>query len=98
MQVKPVVKLEEWAVVTTSDEFTPPEMQSISLNGKVYGHPRFQDGEIVTTSSIHNVKGKRVATQNTIYELGEPCKDWLKWMEEAGIKFNPEAPFGERFK
>jgi hypothetical protein len=44
-----------------------------SLEGLVYGHPRFKDGDYVYTSGIKyfNEEQKLCVTRNTIYDLGE---------------------------
>lgn len=43
--------LENWSMVFT-DPWAAPEMQIPQLHGKVYGHPKFDDGESITTSAI----------------------------------------------
>jgi hypothetical protein len=64
-----VVRIENWQVVRFGSD---------RLHGQVYNHPRFKDGEFVTTSPIvmqYKYRGKpRVRTLNTIYKLGEPAK------------------------
>ncbi len=50
----------------------PPEHRGQAFDGKVYGHPRFNDGDRITTSNIIEVKNGRFITQSgSEYELGE---------------------------
>lgn len=41
------------------------------LVGEVYGHPRFEDGEVVRTSRVLKMDDKVAETMNTDYTLGE---------------------------
>lgn len=64
MADKPKVKIENWTIMGNT------------LVGKAYGHPRFEDGTEVRTSSIVEVpmlpeEGDVVETRNTLYELGK---------------------------
>jgi hypothetical protein len=65
--MKPVFKLEKWAVVynVEHDPYTAPELKSQSLCG-------FRDGKPVTTSRVLGKSGNCVVTQNSLYMLGEP--------------------------
>ncbi len=61
---KPRVKLESWSVFGGK------------LVGVVYGHPFFEDGTGVTTSTVlsppDNIKeGGEIVTKHTIYQLGK---------------------------
>lgn len=59
------VRLENWSIAGTS------------LVGRVYSHPRFDDGEIIRTSTIEflSVEDRLAkAISGTIYELGEPSE------------------------
>lgn len=80
-------RLEHWSIITRyANSYQAPETGRPSLNGKAYGHPRFPDGTGVDTSTIVSVDLDNMVahTLNTVYELGEPSPDWLKWMEEKG--------------
>jgi len=73
--------IENWFVTVGNDvtPYTAPEMMSKSLHGNVYGHPLFDDGEEITTSSIEGAQGGRVRTRSgSVYELGDPHPDYLK--------------------
>lgn len=65
---KQTAKLERWTLVKGR------------LQGYVYGHPRFADGEFVTTSTVmsppDSVKdGNTVQTKNTEYQLSNKYKE-----------------------
>ena len=81
-------KLENWYLTVNSDPYTPPEAASISLVGEVYDHPdeRHYDGKPVRTSRVTelDLKNGVAKTMNTTYELGEPDKEWLAWLQENG--------------
>jgi len=67
--------LENWSVCTEiEDLYTPPELISPRLQGKVYGHPnseRHYDGKfIVTSAPVGQRNGKVVTYSGTEYELG----------------------------
>lgn len=67
------MRIENWAVVEPNPkQYEAPEARSLSLQGEVFGHPRFHDGEQVTTSSIigKNKRGKVVTMSGSEYELG----------------------------
>jgi hypothetical protein len=44
--------------------------------GNVYGDPRFQDGQLISTSyiKIYSLSEGKINTKNTCYYLGEPAK------------------------
>jgi hypothetical protein len=88
------VRLEDWSVVVPpgTSPFTAPESVSRCLHGKVYGHPRFEDGHEVTTSDIVSSEGRTVSTRSRVYELGEVDKQFLEYCAKNGFKFDPENP------
>jgi hypothetical protein len=87
------VKIENWSTGNCdSNPFLAPEITGIHLRGQVYGHPGKTDGAWVKTSRIQSINGKMIETLNTIYELGEPNPDFLKWMKMEGIEFDPDNP------
>lgn len=62
--MKPKVILENWSLIGES------------LTGNAYGHPDFEEGEKVRTSTLTETpkklkKGDVVETKNTMYTLGE---------------------------
>ena len=66
------MKLENWSVVHgPSDPYQPPELWVKRLHGKIYGHPRFDDGKDVTSSRIVGIEGDFIVTgSGSRYELG----------------------------
>ena len=64
------------------------------MTGNVYDDPRGRpDGKSVVTSYIVFSNGKEVTTYSgTLYILGEPASEYLTWMKENNIDFDPENP------
>ncbi|CAN5669490.1 hypothetical protein BH10CYA1_BH10CYA1_41990 [soil metagenome] len=93
-----MVRIEKWAVVYVSgDIYTPPEKRDRALFGAVYGHPKFEEGFLVNTSDLIGGSAKTddghvVKTKSRDYLLGEPDPAYLRWLEQNGIKFDPEQP------
>jgi hypothetical protein len=48
---KKSIELENWSIVYI-DPWKAPELQEPLLHGNVYGHPKFMDGEEITTSQV----------------------------------------------
>ncbi len=84
------VRLECWCV--RADPYRAPELGGAWLRGRVYGHPKFTDGDRIDTGSLVSAEGRTVRTAKTVYQLGEPDPEWLTWMAEKGIAFDPENP------
>lgn len=80
-----MVKIENWSVV----EGWRPEGY---LHGKVYGHPNFPDGKVVTTSRIEASEGRVVTTYSRDYLLGEPDPAYVAEMAKRGITIDPVQP------
>lgn len=52
-----MIRLKNWSVFASNDNgFTDPELFVYQLQGNVYGHPRFNDGDPVNTSTIEDIK------------------------------------------
>jgi hypothetical protein len=85
-----------WSVVLAEDEsggFRAPELMPRLLKGRVYGHPRFTDGEPITSSPIVSAVGRMVTTATgTVFELQEPSPDYVSWLVEQGREIDPENP------
>lgn len=80
-------KLENWSITTNNDNpFLAPELRSIRIHGEVYQHENFTDGTKVTTSSVQelDLECNQAQTRNTLYTLGNPSEDYLKWLEQHG--------------
>ncbi len=78
-------KLENWSMVNRNENsYQAPEQGIPALSGEVYNHPRFEDGLIVTTSSIINKKGENVLTYSgSEYELGKVSEEYEKIYPDA---------------
>ena len=69
------VRIDGWMVSTPEQPYTAPELRVRVLSGVVTGHPRHEDGKLVTTSSIKSLnplEGIIVTFSGTQYILGEP--------------------------
>lgn len=54
-----MIRLKNWSVfASNNNEFLPPELLYFHLQGKAYGHPRFNDGDHITTSRIVEINDK----------------------------------------
>ncbi len=75
LEVKKVLRLKNWSVTSDINPyFAAPEMMRYHLQGDVYGHPRFNDGDPVTTSRIIKISDKgdykeAVTISGSVYEL-----------------------------
>lgn len=72
--------LKNWSVVNPNpDPYKAPELQKGCLHGEVYGHPRFEDGHRITTSSIVGLDGDYILTYSgSEYELGDVDSEYEK--------------------
>ena len=87
------VILKNWSVRGYNiTPYTAPECQEFCLHGEAYGHPRFADGEVITTSPIRATIKNLVETNNTVYELGEADVSYVLWCESEGITIDKERP------
>jgi len=89
-----LAQLENWVVVyANEDPYGAPEQAGIALKGRVKGHPRKRDGQLVRTSPITTVEGRVVTTQSgTQYRLGEPLPEYRQWLQEHRPEWDPENP------
>jgi hypothetical protein len=66
-QRKVHARLENWSIQIN------PFTGNKCMTGAVYGHPRFVDGNIVSTSQLVRRRGTKAYTLNTVYTLGAPA-------------------------
>lgn len=53
------MRLKNWSMYTTrTSDFMAPELGIPHLQGDVYGHPRFEDGDSINTSRIIEIQDK----------------------------------------
>lgn len=69
-------------------------MAQPSLSGRVYGHPKFTDGEQVITTGIIKVQGRVIQTAiGAVYDLeGDPQPRWMAYIEKSGCTYDPDDP------
>lgn len=87
-----IYTLEDWSVREYGDFYTAPELHSRVLNGRVFGNPRFEDGEIITTSNIKSSEGRVVSTRNSKYKLGKPNPTYLDYLKGQGLTLDEAQP------
>jgi len=88
-----IVTLINWSTTACGSPFSAPEQVSISLSGEVHGHPRFEDGQVITTSAVRGSSGRVVMTENTMYSLvGDPNPKWVMFLEGMDKTLNMEDP------
>jgi hypothetical protein len=82
---KPLVTLENWAVVESVIASDYEELRpGKHLMGKVFGHVSLPDAKLIYTSRIQSVHPNRrlVETANTVYRLGEPSDGYKAWEQK----------------
>jgi len=82
-------RIENWSfrVLTGSNPYKAPEQQETRvLHGEVFGHIKHKDGTSVITGTIIdvNMDDMIARTERTIYELGTPSSDFIKWLNNRG--------------
>ena len=69
------MRLKNWSVTSDVEvRFAAPEMMHYHLQGNVYDHPRFNDGDPVITSRIIEINDKgdykeAITRSGSVYEL-----------------------------
>lgn len=85
-----------WSITGNPNPYCPPELQTVHLSGAVTGHPRFEDGERITTSPIvgFDPDTQIVTTRSgSQYKLGlDVSPSYLQWLREQGYEFDPDHP------
>tara|TARA_Y100000296_G_scaffold28962_1_gene33778 strand:+ start:757 stop:1053 length:297 start_codon:yes stop_codon:yes gene_type:complete len=82
-----IVGIENWSIVEGNklNPYQAPELQTIKIHGEVYGHPDFEDGKEVTTSTVIKREGRFINTRNTRYHLGYPSMDYTAYCVENNL-------------
>lgn len=69
------------------EPFKAPEIKYLYLIGYL------DTGERILTSSLVSATGRIVRTESgSLYQLCNPDQDYLNWMKEKNIPFDPENP------
>ena len=78
--------LSNWHICSRSHyNYTAPEQMEILLQGIVYDHPKFQDGDKIVSSRIIKVNGPIITTKSgTVYHLGKPNPKFVQWCKDRG--------------
>lgn len=79
--------LDNWAMVGGLGDYRAPEQATMHLSGAVWGHSDHIDGTNVVTSQLLALDletGTAVTSSGTLYELGAPSEEWLKWLHDTG--------------
>ncbi len=92
--MKPIVKIEDWAILDSKMPYTARKQTTARLVGKVFGHPGHLAGKEVITSLILDITEdcEFAITENTIYELGLPAKLGLEKNQLPLIVLNGVFP------
>lgn len=84
--------LHNWSVTEDRDPFRAPETIAKRLMGCRDDDPRY-----VITGPIISIQGKSITTYSgSVYILEDINPDYLKWMEDNGIQFDPENPIKDK--
>lgn len=87
-----MIRLENWSVCVNQDNvYVAPENQVKHLEGEVYGHPNFVDGQFIKTSSLTllDIENNYARTKNTEYVLRQIDPEYQKFLD--GQKENSSA-------
>jgi hypothetical protein len=87
--------INNWSIIYTPiDQYKPREMYPIKIHGTVADHPKFYEGEEITTSGVESAAGRVVKTRNSEYVLGDVDPKYLEWYrtEYPDRTFDPENP------
>ena len=79
-------KLDNWSVVypETVSPYAAPESIPAILSGYVTNHPMLPNGLIYTSRIVKFNPDHTAQTKNTLYELGEPSAEFVKWLAGQG--------------
>lgn len=82
------IRMERWGIKAGGNGFTAPEIAGAHLIGRVYGHPRKDDGDLVKTSHLVTFTGREAHTESgSHYELGAMHPEFaahLRTIREGG--------------
>lgn len=77
--------LKNWRVVQSpSTPYDAPECIGRRLQGEVYDHPAFEDGDLITSTELTSMQEGVAVTCNTRYELKYPSQDYAFWCIRNG--------------
>jgi hypothetical protein len=81
-----VYRLEDWSVSPVHNDYASPAHPELVLRGRVFDHPKFNDGDLVGTTNIIEVNGDVVKTSSGgVFTLGEPAARYVEWCRKKGV-------------
>lgn len=94
-----MITIENWSCVGQKDPYLPPEALCISLQGNVYGHPSFMDGDEVVTTPVISAKGLNVrVASGRVYILGKVSDEYREWLEQNRPNWDKNNPITKMLK
>ncbi len=87
--------IENWSLKGSGGgPYDPPETRRYTVSGQVFGNPKFNDGERITTSYLVAVSGCEVETHSgSVYRLGRLSDEYMEWCRENGCHIpTPDKP------
>jgi hypothetical protein len=85
-----IYHLHRWSVVGSA--WVAPEAQTIRLSGF-----RNQEERKVVTSAVDKIDGRTITTASgSVYILEDIDPDYLNWMVDNNIKYDPDNPIKVR--
>lgn len=86
-------RLEKWGVLQGNPFLAPEVVGGIRLIGFREDNAEHR----VITSPIVKVNGRECTTQSgSVYILGEVAEDYITWMKDHGITYDPANPIKDR--
>jgi hypothetical protein len=81
---KPIVRIENWSVVSSVLFRGYRQLEpGARLTGDVMGHTNLRNGSIYTSAILNvDLENRVVETHNSLYQLGEVCEDYARWLSE----------------
>jgi len=81
--VNVMIKIQNWSTCCSEkDKIMHPSLRPLRLHGKVYGHPKFEDGKEVTTGPVVNAEGRVITTSSgSVYKLGSIEPEYREWLK-----------------
>ncbi len=79
-----MIRLENWSLVDTGEEYSSPEMIILVFQGNAYGHERFPEGTFIITSRIVSCENGVFKTYSgSEYRLGKVDEEYERLFPNA---------------
>ena len=91
---KPIYKFENWHTALSGDWFTAPECRYTVVVGDVETIDESGTKSVnkLISSKLLEVNGRNLECTDCKIELGEPNPNFLLFLKDNNIKYNPENP------